>query len=56
LWFQVADVDGSFTELSARGIEFVQGPRKTYWGYHVELADPDGHLLRLWDERTMSGK
>lgn len=54
LWFQVADVDASFAELSARGIEFAHGPRKTYWGYGVELADPDGYLLRLWDERTMS--
>ncbi len=56
LWFQVADVDASFAELSARGIEFVHGPRKTYWGYGLELADPDGYLLRLWDERTMSEK
>ena len=50
--FGAADYD----VLSARGIEFVHGPRKTYWGYGVELADPDGYLLRLWDERTMSEK
>jgi catechol 2,3-dioxygenase-like lactoylglutathione lyase family enzyme len=56
LWFQVADVDASFAELSARGVTFAHGPRKTYWGYGAELVDPDGYLLRLWDERTMREK
>ncbi len=56
LWFQVADVDASFAEMSARGAAFVDGPRKNYWGYGLELADPDGYLLRLWDERTMREK
>jgi catechol 2,3-dioxygenase-like lactoylglutathione lyase family enzyme len=53
LWFQVADVEATFAEWSARGVEFVHGPRKSYWGYGVELADPDGYLMRLWDERSM---
>ena len=53
LWFQVTDVDATFTEWSARGVEFSHGPRKTYWGYGAELGDPDGYLVRLWDERSM---
>jgi catechol 2,3-dioxygenase-like lactoylglutathione lyase family enzyme len=53
LWFQVDDVEASFKEWSARGIEFSHGPRKTYWGYGAELQDPDGYLIRLWDERSM---
>jgi catechol 2,3-dioxygenase-like lactoylglutathione lyase family enzyme len=53
LWFQVADVDAAFAEWSARGVAFAHGPRKTYWGYGAELVDPDGHLVRLWDERSM---
>ncbi len=56
LWFQVGDVDASFAELSARGVGFRHSPRKTFWGYGAELADPDGYLLRLWDERTMEEK
>jgi catechol 2,3-dioxygenase-like lactoylglutathione lyase family enzyme len=53
LWFQVADVEAVFAEWSARGVEFAHGPRRSYWGYGAELADPDGYLVRLWDERSM---
>ncbi|HEY1258507.1 MAG TPA: VOC family protein [Stellaceae bacterium] len=56
LWFQVADVDASFAEMSVRGITLSHGPRKSFWGYGIELADPDGYLVRLWDEHTMSEK
>jgi predicted enzyme related to lactoylglutathione lyase len=55
-WFQVTDVDATFTEWSARGTEFSHGPRKTYWGYGAELRDPDGYLVRLWDQRSMKAK
>jgi catechol 2,3-dioxygenase-like lactoylglutathione lyase family enzyme len=54
LWFQVADVDAGFAEMSARGVAFAHGPRKSFWGYGVELTDPDGYLVRLWDEHTMN--
>src|SRR2546430_10342892 len=33
-----------------------RSPRKTYWGYGAELKDPDGYLIRLWDERSMKEK
>lgn len=56
LWFQVGDVDATFAEWSARGVEFSHGPRKSYWGYGAELVDPDGYLIRLWDERSMKEK
>lgn len=32
---------------------FAHEPRKSYWGYRAELKDPDGYLVRLWDERSM---
>ena len=32
------------------------GPQKNFWGYGPELADPDGYIVRLWDERTMREK
>jgi catechol 2,3-dioxygenase-like lactoylglutathione lyase family enzyme len=53
LWFRVADLDTTFAEWSARGVTFAHGPRKSYWGYGAELQDPDGYLVRLWDERSM---
>ncbi len=56
MWFQVENVDVTFEEWTARGVQFVHGPRKTYWGYGAELSDPDGYLVRLWDVRTMQAK
>ena len=53
LWFQVDDVDAIFAAWTARGVEFGHGPQKAYWGYGAELIDPDGYLIRLWDERSM---
>ena len=53
LYFQVPDVDATFADWSARGVEFAHPPRKSYWGYGAELKDPDGYLVRLWDERSM---
>ena len=56
LWFQVRDVDATFADWFARGVAFSHGPRKSFWGYGVELTDPDGYSIRLWDERTMREK
>ena len=56
LWFQVGDVDATVAEWTARGVRFSHPPQKTYWGYGAELADPDGYLIRLWDERSMKEK
>lgn len=53
LWFQVADVNATFAEWSARDVAFSHAPQKTYWGYGAELVDPDGYRIRLWDERSM---
>lgn len=56
LTFQVDDVDAKYQELSARGVEFRNSPQKLSWGYGAELVDPDGYLVCLWDERSMSEK
>ena len=55
-WFKVEDVEASFAALSSRGLVFQHGPKKSFWGYGVELADPDGYLVRLWDETSMREK
>jgi catechol 2,3-dioxygenase-like lactoylglutathione lyase family enzyme len=56
LWFQVESVDAIHAEWSARGVAFAHAPRKNFWGYGAELADPDGYLIRLWDEVSMREK
>ena len=56
LYFQVAEVESTFRELSERGVEFSHPPRAVYWGYGAELKDPDGYLIRLWDKRSMREK
>jgi predicted enzyme related to lactoylglutathione lyase len=56
LWFQVSDVDATFADWSARGVAFAHGPQKSFWGYGVELTDPDGYRIRLWDAKTMREK
>lgn len=53
LWFQVEDVDATVASWAARGIYLAEPARKHFWGYGAELADPDGHLVRLWDEKSM---
>ena len=56
LWFQVDDVDATFSQWNDCGVAFTHGPQKNFWGYGAELADPDGYLVRLWDARSMRDK
>ena len=42
LWFQVADVDATFTEWSARGVTFAHAPQKTYWATGRSCRIPTG--------------
>jgi catechol 2,3-dioxygenase-like lactoylglutathione lyase family enzyme len=56
LWFQVKDVDAAANALAARGARFNHMPAKMFWGYGAELVDPDGYLIRLWDEVSMNRK
>ena len=53
LYFNVADVEAVHGELLRAGAEVSHGPRKVRWGYGLEVRDPDGYVLRLWDERSM---
>jgi catechol 2,3-dioxygenase-like lactoylglutathione lyase family enzyme len=56
LWFQVDDVDSTFSQWKRQGVVFTHAPQKNFWGYGTELVDPDGYLVRLWDERSMREK
>jgi predicted enzyme related to lactoylglutathione lyase len=55
-YFQVGNVDDEFRALSSKGVRFLQTPQQLYWGYGAELVDPDGHTIRIWDERSMKNK
>ena len=53
LTFRVDDVDRRVAELQTKGVSFESPPQKLFWGYGAELRDPDGYLIRLWDEISM---
>lgn len=41
--FAVDDVEKTYRELSERGVEFVQPPKKESWGTSAVFKDPDGN-------------
>ena len=53
LVLRVPDVDRSYQELRAKGIQFVTEPHdQPAWHLRVaHLRDPDGNLLELWMPR-----
>ena len=54
--FRVDAVDSAYERLVQNGIGFERPPQKLFWGYGAELRDPDGYLIRLWDEVSMREK
>ena len=53
LTVQVDDVKAKHKALSTKGITFIHPPQKLFWGFGAELRDPNGYLVRLWDEASM---
>jgi len=49
LSFAVDDVEKTYRELSERGVEFTQPPKKEEWGTSAIFKDPDGNLFVLGD-------
>ena len=56
LTFRVEDVDALAETLLAEGHALSAQPQKLFWGYGAELRDPDGYLVRLWDDKSMKEK
>ena len=54
--FRVEDVDALARGLQGKSVTFVAQPQKLFWGYGAELRDPDGYLVRIWDEQSMKAK
>jgi predicted enzyme related to lactoylglutathione lyase len=45
LSFVADDVERTYRELSSRGVEFSQPPRKEPWGISAIFKDPDGNTF-----------
>jgi catechol 2,3-dioxygenase-like lactoylglutathione lyase family enzyme len=43
--FATDDVEKTYRELTARGVEFVQPPKKESWGTSAVFKDPDGNTF-----------
>jgi len=56
LTIQLHDVDQAHQHLAKQGVRFLYPPKRHFWGYGAELNDPDGYLIRLWDESSMREK
>jgi predicted enzyme related to lactoylglutathione lyase len=50
---QVDDVESVVARLGGSAV-VVSAPGPQFWGYGAVVADPDGHLLNLWDEASMA--
>jgi catechol 2,3-dioxygenase-like lactoylglutathione lyase family enzyme len=48
--FEVDDTQKTYEELKAKGVEFVQAPKKESWGTSALFKDPDGNTF------VMSGR
>ena len=45
--FAVDDMQATYNELSARGVEFVDEPAQQPWGWWATIKDPDGNTIGL---------
>jgi catechol 2,3-dioxygenase-like lactoylglutathione lyase family enzyme len=41
--FTCDDINATYEELSAKGVEFVDTPRQEFWGWWASFKDPDGN-------------
>ncbi len=45
--FHCDDIEQTHRELTARGVEFAEAPRKEFWGWWAVFKDPDGNSYGL---------
>jgi predicted enzyme related to lactoylglutathione lyase len=45
--FTCDDIQQTYEQLSARGVEFPDPPRKEFWGWWAMFKDPDGNSYGL---------
>jgi predicted enzyme related to lactoylglutathione lyase len=47
VWVGVSDVDKLRLEFSGRGVAILKEPEDLPWAREMQVADPDGNILRL---------
>jgi predicted enzyme related to lactoylglutathione lyase len=50
VWIGVESIDHIYDEARARGLTVHMPPTNFSWAYEIQLADPDGNILRLGAE------
>lgn len=45
--FECDDVQATYADLTAKGVEFTQEPSRMPWGWWAQLRDPDGNEIGL---------
>jgi predicted enzyme related to lactoylglutathione lyase len=51
LWWQVDDTDRLYNTLQAQGVEIVSPPRDEPFGRALEVKDPAGHTVHMYQPR-----
>jgi len=52
IFVRVADCQSAYTELSQRGVKFLQPPQENPWSIVATFHDPDGNLFTLAQFRS----
>jgi catechol 2,3-dioxygenase-like lactoylglutathione lyase family enzyme len=50
VWIGVEDAEALFHEYSAQGATIRHPPTNYKWAYEMQIADPDGNVLRMGSE------
>lgn len=56
LTFHVPDLLHFCGILHDRGVRFVTEPTRQSWGVMAMIADPDGNVMALWDDKVPEGE
>jgi len=49
--FETADIQKTYEELKARGVEFISPPEKKFYGWEAVFKDPTGNLFSLGERK-----
>ncbi len=41
------DIEATFEDLTARGVEFIQAPQRRSYGHDAAIRDPSGNAIRI---------
>lgn len=52
IFLSTDDCQGTYEELTARGVEYVQPPEERPYGWESGLRDPSGNYIRLTQDRV----